>query len=129
MAINSQLEIWSDLDHRVVLDSQSAVKKVINIEAVLTSIENILRTAPGERVFLPTFALGLGDLLFEPITNRLLSKISDSIKNAIETWDDRVIIDGVDFKSDPDMSSVDVTLTLRIRGFYETVVHTVKVNP
>jgi len=128
MAVKPKLEIWSDLNPGLVNDSQGALKKDINIDAVKGSIDNILRTSPGERVFLPTFALGLKNLLFEPINDRLLNRLSDSIKNSIEIWDDRIVIEGLEIKSDPDYSSVYINMTFRIRGYYETFTHTAVIN-
>jgi len=128
MAVKQKLVVWSDLNPQLVTDTQGKLKLDENVEAVKGSIDNILRTSPGERIFLPTFALGLRNLLFEPINDRLLNRLSDSVKASIEAWDDRVLIDAVEFKSDPDYSTVYVNLTFRIRGYYETFNHTVVTN-
>ena len=129
MAIKSVLEIWSDLDPTLTTDSQGKLKLGINLDAVKSSIDNILRTSQGERVFLPEFALGLKNMLFEPINDRLLNRLSDSVKGAIEMWDDRVSIDEVEFKSDPDYSNISINLIFKIRGFYEIFSHTITLNP
>jgi phage baseplate assembly protein W len=123
------LEIWSDLNPNLITDGQGKLKKDINIIAVKGSIDNILRTSPGERVMLPEFALGLKQVLFEPINDSLLNKVVDGIKNAIEIWDDRVLIEGVELKLNPDLSSISVNLTFRIKSFYEVFNHTVVINP
>lgn len=122
------MEIWSDLHQDLVVDGQGSLKKVINFDSVKTSIDNIIRTSPGERLFLPEFALGLGDALFEPVNDRVLSKMADSVKNSIEAWDDRVAIDDISFKSDPDMNSIYVSVVFRVKGFFESVSHTVVIN-
>lgn len=129
MPVKQQLEIWSDLSPALVTDGQGKLKKDINIDAVKGSIDNILRTSPGERIMLPEFALGLRNILFEPINDRLLNRLSDAVKNSIEIWDDRVSVDEVSFKSDPDYSSISIGLTFRIKGFYETFAHTIVINP
>ena len=129
MAVKPTLEVWVDLDPQLVTDTQGDIKKGINADAVRSSIDNILRTNPGERVMLPTFALGLRNLLFEPINNRLLNRLSDAVKQAIELWDDRVSIEGISFKVDPDSSTIFVDLDFRIRSFYEVFNHKITVNP
>jgi len=120
--------VWSDLNERLVTDGQGGIKLSINADSVRTSIDNILRTAQGERVMLPEFALGLRNMLFEPITDSLMNRISNSIKSSIERWDDRVIIEEVGFELDPDQSMVSTTLTFRIRSYQDTFTHTVVLN-
>ena len=129
MAKKQILEVWSDLNPNLVTDSQGSLKKDINAEAVKGSIDNILKTSPGERIMLPEFALGLKNMLFEPINERLLNRLSDSVKNTIEIWDNRVSVDEVAFKSDPNYSVVNIDLTFRIKGFYEIFNHTIVINP
>jgi len=129
MAVKQTLEVWSDLNPNLVTDSQGILKKDINIDAVKGSIDNILRTSQGERVFLPEFALGLTGLLFEPINEDLLNRVSDSVKNSIEAWDDRVSILEVNLQIDPDYSTISINIVFGIKGFFETFNHTVVINP
>ena len=129
MAIKQKLEVWSDLNPTLVTDSQGKLKLDINIDAVKGSIDNILRTSQGERIMLPEFAFGLKSMLFEPINDRLLNRLSDAVKKSIEIWDDRIIIDEVSFKSDPDYSTITVNLSFRVKSFYETFSHTIVLNP
>ena len=122
------VEVWSDLHQDLVSDAQGNLKKVINVDSVRTSIDNILGTTPGERVFLPTFATQLRGLLFEPITTRLMNRISDEIKTSIETWDDRVEVIGLDFNSDPDNHYVQITLRFNIKSYTETFSHSTTIT-
>lgn len=128
MAVQQKLEVWSDLNPQLVTDSQGKLKLDTNVASVKGSIDNILRTSPGERIMLPEFALGLQNLLFEPLNDRLLNKLSNGVKAAIEIWDNRVSVEEVGIQSDPDRSTIYINLTFRIRGFFEVVTHTVQVN-
>jgi len=125
---NPTIEIWSDLHQNIISDAQGNLKKVINIDSVKTSIDNILRTYQGERVFLPTFASKLKDILFEPINDYLINKMSQSVKNTIETWDDRVSVVGVDTQLDTDHNFVTLTVRFLIRSYTEVFAHTVTVS-
>lgn len=122
------VEVWSDLHQSLTADASASLRKVINIEAVRTSIDNIVGTTPGERVFLPEFALGLKNLLFEPINKNLLSRFSDEIKNKVEAWDNRVNIVGVDFNADTDNNYVEITVRFNVRSYTEIFTHTVTVT-
>lgn len=110
-------EIWSDLDHRLIQDAQGGLKKVINIQSVMTSIDNILRTYRGERVMLPEFGSVLKDIVFETINSDLVDFISRDIKDVIETWDDRIDVEEVSFLSDPDKNSISLQLSFTVRGY------------
>jgi phage baseplate assembly protein W len=113
-------EVWSDLNDALVTDNQGNILKAINIEAVKVSIKNMLGTYKGERTFLPQFGSNLGDLVFEPINSGLLNRLATDLKENIEIWDDRVIVMGVDIKSDPDRSSVEIMVNFNVRGYTET---------
>ena len=110
-------EIWSDLHHDIKTDVQGSIKKVINVEAVKTSIDNILRTPRGTRVMLRDFGSDLKSMLFENIDDSLTDLIEDEIKNAITTWDNRIIVNAVDFKTDADRNQVTVLIKFAIRGY------------
>lgn len=116
MAITSIPVVWSELDHRLIQDSQGQLKLVENVAAVMSSIDNILRTRKGERCYLPEFGSSLMDAVFEPMDDTLLKYLSRGVKTEIERWDDRVIIDDVLIYSDPDQGSVSVTILFGIKG-------------
>lgn len=118
-------EVWSDLSADLIQDGQARLKKVINVEAVKTSIDNILRTYQGERVFLPQFASRLRALLFEPISEDTVKAISDNIKQSIEIWDNRVSVTGVDMRTDADSNFTSATINFQILSYTEVFSHTV----
>lgn len=125
---NQPIEIWSDLHQGIMSDAQGALRKVINIESVRTSIDNILGTTRGERVFLPEFAVGIKGMLFEPINPNLVNSLSNEIRSNIEIWDPRVIVVGVDFKEDADNNYVEITVRFNIKGYAETFNYTTTVS-
>jgi len=112
-----QREVWSDLDHRLIADAQGALKKVINIEAVKTSIYNILGTRRGERVMVPSFASRFGGFVFENITPEMVNLLADEVKDVIVRWDDRVEVVAVDFNAVPDKNMIDISVEFRILGY------------
>ena len=112
--------VWSDIDHRFVKDSVGALKRAENVEAVYTSIDNILRTMKGERVMLPTFASDLRGLLFEPLTQASVSFLTKGIKDTIEAWDNRVKVEEVSIARDPDRNVLSIALVFRIHGYSDT---------
>jgi len=111
-------EVWSDLDHRLIQDAQGVLKKVINISAVMTSIDNIIRTSRGERVMLPDFASNLKSIVFESMGGPLMDLVSRDIKETIEKWDDRVTVTQVRYLAEPDSNSIALEIAFIIKGFY-----------
>ena len=121
-------EIWSDIHHNIDIDAQGSIRKVVNIEAVKTSIDNILKTRPGERVMLPTFAGGLQDLVFEPTKPYIYDRISDRIKSSINIWDDRILIESINFEIDADNNAVAILLSFSIKGYANIFEHSVNLT-
>ena len=119
--------IWSDIDHRFIKDAQGTLKTAENAASVVSSIDNILRTRKGERVFLPEFGSDLASVIFEPMNSTTIKFLSRSLKDDIERWDDRVLISTVDIYPDPDNNFISITMMFRIKGLadilkYETVI-------
>lgn len=112
-------EVWSDLHHSLKTDARGSIKKVINIESVKTSIDNILRTSKGTRVMLRSFGTDLKGILFENINADLTDMLEDEIRESINIWDNRVIVNSIDFKTDADRNLVTVLVKFTIRGYDE----------
>ena len=55
-------------------------------ENVQQNFKNLMLTNPGERVMLPNFGAGIRQLLFEPISEDLFSKVRSRIFNQVRTY-------------------------------------------
>lgn len=110
------MNIWSDLDHRFISDAGGNLKIVRDIDAVATSIDNILRTSKGERFFLPQFGGSLKDVLFTTMHEDIVDLLILEVEKAITTWDNRVQIIGIDFVKSPDQNAVSLEVEFIISG-------------
>ena len=110
-------EVWSDLHHGLYTDAQGSIKKVINVEAVKTSIDNILRTPRGTRVMLRDFGSDLKSMLFENMDDSLVSKIENEIKETITAWDNRAIVNAIDFEADADRKQLSISVKFAVRVY------------
>lgn len=128
MALKINRTVWSDLHHAFITDAQGRVKKVEGIAAVKTSIDNILNTRMGERVMLPQFASALKDIVFEPLNEKFYTMVADEVKRCIETWDDRVFVQGVQIETDPDKAFAKVYIEFACVGYQGTQNHTVEIR-
>lgn len=78
-------------------------------EAIRGRIIQVLFTAPGERVNMPTFGCGLFNLVFEPNNSILASAMEFTVGQALTRWlADDIVVDGVD------VNSVEETITIEI---------------
>lgn len=76
-------------------------------------IEQVLFTAPGERVMRPDFGSGIQRLLFRPISDPLLSAAHMAVQGALQQWlGDRVAVQDVTVESVD--SAVTVTVSYRV---------------
>jgi phage baseplate assembly protein W len=64
---------------------------------------------------LPEFAVNIHDLLFEPMDDTTAYDIGNRIFSAIESWDDRVIIETVNVHQDFDKNQYEITVDFRIK--------------
>lgn len=69
---------------------------------VRESIQVILLTERRERLMLPEFGGGLSGYLFEPNTVTTRRLIKDRIQRALEQWEPRISVEGVEVEADPD---------------------------
>lgn len=79
---------WAyDLSNKPITKGEIWDTDVIN-----QSIENILSTTFGERLFNPNFGSPLTAYLFEGITQENGERLLDSVIESIKRWEDRVYI-------------------------------------
>jgi phage baseplate assembly protein W len=115
MAIKSTT-VWSDIDPRFVGDALGGIRLSVNIDAVMSSIDNIVRTSPGERLMNRNFGLGLRNVLFENMNSTLLNLVSRRLKEVIEAEDDRVLVTEISFFQEPDLNTVSLGIKFVIKG-------------
>lgn len=106
--------VWSDFERSMEKQQDGDVTRDTEIEAVKNSIANILTTNPGSRRMLPEFAVNINKLLFEPMDEITARMIGETLLDAINTWDDRVNVEGLDIIPNYDHNQYDCKLSFRI---------------
>lgn len=69
-----------------------SVGEVWDVDVINQSIELILSTYPGERLFNPSFGLGLERFIFNLSTSDEAENLLNMVANAIKTWEDRITL-------------------------------------
>ena len=109
--------LYADVDNTFTTDSQGNLTSVTNADAVMVSVKNILNTDAGERVYLPSFAVNLKKILFEPIDSDLMEFLANHVKESIEMWDNRVSVLAVEVTVNPNGNSVLISVEFQIKTF------------
>ncbi len=63
------------------------------------------------------FGSDFKSMLFENMDDSLINRIENEIKEAITTWDNRVIVNAIDFKADADRNQISISVKFAIRGY------------
>lgn len=72
----------------------------------------VLFTAPGERVNMPTFGCGLFNLVFEPNNTILAAAMEFTVGQALTRWlADDLVVDGVNVNSVEETITIEITYT------------------
>lgn len=99
----------SQVDFPYGIDARGRTASTSDDEHVRDLIEQVLFTAPGERVNRPTFGSGLLQLVFAPSSDALAAATQLAVQGALQEWlADRIAV------QDVTVEAVDSTLTATV---------------
>ncbi len=80
-------------------------------------IEQLLSTAPGERVMRPTLGSGLHQLVFAPASSAVAATLRATTQAALQQWlGDRIAVDAVDAEAEDAVLRVEVRYRVLLTG-------------
>lgn len=91
------------------------VEMVSNSLDIRQSLEVLMSTLPGERVMRPDYGSNLTPMLFENISASLFTKIKDTIKNAILSYEPRINLTDVYFTQGTEEGVLNIEIDYVIR--------------
>jgi len=106
---------YSDIDIKLEPQNDGDFTRDIEYDAVINSLTNIFNTQPRTRRMLPEFATDIWGYLFEPMDEDTAFRIGNDFLRAIETWEDRVIVQRIHVHANYDNNQYEVKLTFRIQ--------------
>ena len=109
--LSTTIRTWSDIDldftsHPVTGD----INRKRGVEAIKRSVRNLILTDKYERPFNPELGSGLAGLLFELVTPTTATVIKLQIKELLENYEPRIILDDIKIQGDIDRNGYFVTL-------------------
>jgi phage baseplate assembly protein W len=98
------------LDYPFHFDGRGRTAETNSEEHIRDLIEQVLFTAPGERVNRPTFGSGVMQLVFAPNSDALASATQQLVQGALQQWlGDLIQVQAVDVQNE------DATLRITVR--------------
>src|SRR5712691_3726195 len=73
---------------------------------VVSSLQILLSTTPGERVLQPNYGCNLSELLFETLDTRMKTLMADKVESAILYYEPRVTLEGVKLDDSRELEGV-----------------------
>jgi phage baseplate assembly protein W len=92
--------IGSGLAFPLQVDRRGGIALARDETDIEQAIELILGTAPGERPMRPEFGCGVHDFVFDSIDAGTVGKMEEAIRDALDRWEPRVIVQTVEFNLD-----------------------------
>jgi uncharacterized protein len=97
------------------ISSAGSVRLVSGPDELDAAIRMILSTMPGERVMRPEFGCAVWNLVFSPLTAGTLGLIEQAVRESLERWEPRVVLDRVEAIPDQAAGIVLIQLDYRVR--------------
>jgi phage baseplate assembly protein W len=80
------------------------------------AIRLILSTTPGERRVRPEFGCDVHEYVFEQLTASTLGHIDRAIRQALDRWEPRIVVERIDFTTDDEAATLFCEITYRLRS-------------
>jgi phage baseplate assembly protein W len=108
---------YSDFDGLMERQQDGDITLDTDLDAIKNSLQNILSTRKGSRRMLPEFGGTIEEMLFEPMDEITARRIANDILAAIQVWDSRIEILGIDMTVNYDYQQYEVDMSYTIKGF------------
>ncbi len=103
-----------NLHHPYQFDGRGQTRATTDAEWIRGLVEQVLFTAPGERVMRPDFGSGLRQLLFAPNSPELAATTQFLVQGALQQWlGDLITVEGVSVEADESTLRVTVQYVIR----------------
>jgi Bacteriophage baseplate protein W len=89
--------LGSGLAFPLGVDQRGGIALVRAEDDIEQAIGLILGTVPGERPMRPEFGCEIHNLVFDTIDAELVGAIDSAIRRALERWEPRIEVTGIDF--------------------------------
>ena len=124
--------IGSGLAFPLQVDRRGGIALARDETDIEQAIELILATAPGERPMRPEFGCGVHDFVFDSIDATTVGKMELAIRDALDRWEPRVVVESVEFNLDEVADGrliIDIGYRVRVTNTMRNLVYPFYVIP
>lgn len=101
------------------INARGGIALVTGTANVERAMRLILGTAYGERPMRPEFGCAIHDMVFEPSTPDLITRIQIEVEQSLLRWEPRIDINGVEVSYDGDPSRLLIDVKYQLKGSYD----------
>ena len=101
------------------INARGGFQLVSGTANVERSMRLILGTAYGERPMRPEFGCAIHDMVFEPSTTDLLTRIQIEVEQSLVRWEPRIDVLGVDVTYDGEPTHLIINVRYQLKGTYD----------
>ena len=124
--------IGSGLAFPLQVDRRGGIALASDETDVDQAIHLILSTAKGERPMRPEFGCGVHDFVFDSIDATTVGKMELAIRDALDRWEPRVVVETVEFNLDEVADGrliIDIGYRVRVTNTIRNLVYPFYVIP
>jgi len=105
---------FRDLPLDISITSTGDISTVDNEESIKQSLQMIIETAKGSRVFLSNYGCRIRGFLFEPFDISTAKRIGEELRESITNYEKRIVILDINVIMNQQYNSYEVELTYQI---------------
>lgn len=117
---------FRDLPLDPTVSSEGDITAVTNLDSIKQSLNMIINTARGTRIFLPDYGARIRGFLFEPFDETTANRIGQELEETIKNHEQRAELLNINVSMVTNKNSYEVTVVYRIVN--TQAVDTVKVS-
>lgn len=114
MASDNSIIFYNDLDLDLKITSTGDISSVSNADSIKQSLNMIVDTARGSRIFFPLFGCRVRSFLFEPLDEETSRRIGEELQNTITSYERRISILNIDISIDFEKAGYEINIIYKI---------------
>lgn len=105
---------YRDLPLDITINSQGDVSELVNADSIKQSINMIIETARGTRIFLPNYGAKIRSFLFEPFDEETARRMGEELQYTITNYEKRIQLLNLNINMNYKNTSYDVIVIYRV---------------
>lgn len=114
---------YVDMPNKLTSKTTENAEPSKNIEAINNSLKNIMSTPRGSVPGHPEFGCGINKYIFELLDPLVKESIKAEIEYAVKRWEQRVTIDEIEVRDDPDYNRIILKITYTVKTDIKSAQH------